>query len=397
MTSGGGMTRSYTLGPDHPVHRMQRIALAVGVLLLGGCVAAGLGSPQQFFRSYLIAYLFWFGIGMGSLVILMLHHVAGGGWGAVIRRLLESSTRTLPLMALLFLPIIFGMHGLYEWSHPEVVAHDEILRHKAPYLNEQFWLVRAVVYFAVWLILVRYLNRWSLEQDQSADAATARRLELISRGGLVLVVLTMTFASIDWVMSLEPHWASTIFGVLTLGGQVVSAMAFTITLAAWLASGDDAPLGKVIAKLQFHDLGKLQMAFIMVWAYLMLSQFLIIWSANLPEEIPWYINRSAGGWQYVSVVLLLSYFVVPFLILLSRDVKRRPRLLATVACAIIVARVIELFWFVIPAFHPGVLSIHWMDAVTLVGVGGVWLAFFLAQLKGRSLVAINDPSLPEVA
>lgn len=384
------------LGPEHPVHRMQRIALAVGVLLLAVCVAAGLASPDQFFRSYLIAYLFWFGIGFGCLVILMLHHVAGGGWGAVIRRLLEAGTRTLPLMALLFLPIVFGMHELYEWSHPEIVAHDEILRHKAPYLNAPFWLVRTVIYFAVWLTLVRYLNRWSLEQDQRADPATERRLEYISRGGLVLAALTMTFASMDWVMSLEPHWTSTIFGVLTVGGQVVSAMAFTITLAAWLASRDDAPLGKVIATLQFHDLGKLLMAFIMVWAYLMLSQFLIIWSANLPEEIPWYLNRSAGGWQYVAVVLMLSYFVVPFLILLSRSVKRNPRQLATVACIVIVARVIELFWFVIPAFHPKVLSIHWMDVVALVGLGGVWVAYFLAQLKGRSLVAIHDPALPEV-
>jgi hypothetical protein len=391
------MNGPYTLGPDHPVHRLQRTALLAGIVSLGLSGAGGLVSPAQFFQSYLIAYLFWFGIALGSLAILMIHHITGGAWGAVIRRLLESGTRTLPLMALLFLPVLLGTQQLYEWARPDALAHDPILRHKAAYLNVPFFAARAVSYFAAWLILGRYLNRWSLEQDQSLDPAPTRRMETLSRGGLLLIGLTMTFAAIDWMMSLEPHWFSTIYGILVMGGQVVSAMAFVIALAAWLAASPPAPLARVISRQQFHDLGKLLMAFIMLWTYFMLSQFLITWSGNLPEEIPWYQNRSRGGWQWVAVVLLLSYFVLPFLILLSRAVKQQPRRLAAVALAIIAARVVELCWLVIPAFHPDAVTVHWMDLLALIGVGGVWLWMFLGQLQRRSLVAVHDPSLPELA
>jgi len=391
------MNGPYSLGPDHPVHRLQRAALLAGIVALGLSGAGGLVSPAQFFQSYLIAYLFWFGIALGSLAILMIHHITGGAWGAVIRRLLESGTRTLPLMALLFLPVLLGTQQLYDWARPDALAHDPILRHKAAYLNVPFFAARAVFYFAAWLILGRYLNRWSLEQDQSPDPAPTRRMEMLSRGGLLLIGLTMTFAAIDWMMSLEPHWFSTIYGILVMGGQVVSAMAFVIALAAWLAASPQAPLARVISRQQFHDLGKLLMAFIMLWTYFMLSQFLITWSGNLPEEIPWYQNRSQGGWQWVAVVLLLSYFVLPFLILLSRAVKQQPRRLAAVALAIVAARVVELCWLVIPAFHPDAVTVHWMDLLTLIGVGGVWLWMFLGQLQRRSLVAVHDPSLPELA
>jgi hypothetical protein len=390
------MTEAIVLGPDHVLHRVQRGALVAGLLSLALCALGGFLSPLQFFRSYLVAYLFWFGIALGCLAILMIHHVTGGAWGAVIRRLLESATRTLPLMALLFLPILLGMHQLYQWSRPEVVAHDPILQQKSLYLNVPFFLGRAVLYFSVWMILVRYLNRWSLEQDRTVDPGPTRRMELLSRGGLVLVGLTMTFASIDWIMSLEPHWFSTIYGVLVMGGQVVTAMAFMIPVAALLANGR-GPLAEVMSNEQFHDLGKLLMAFVMLWAYFMLSQFLIIWAGNLPEEIPWYLSRSQGGWQWIAILLILGYFVLPFLILLSRDVKQHPRLLTTVALGVIGARFIDLFWMVMPAFHPGAFSIHWMDFVTLIGVGGIWVAFFIWQLKGRALVAIHDPSLPEHA
>lgn len=385
------------LPADHVLQRLQRAALIAGVCGLGVCVAAGFVTPTQFFRSYLVAYLFWLGIAIGCLAILMIHHITGGAWGAVIRRILESGTRTLPLLALLFLPVAVGLPYLYEWSRPDIVAHDAILQQKSVYLNVPFFLARAVLYFAVWLTIVRYLNRWSLEQDGTRDPGPARRLELLSRGGLLVVGLTMTFASVDWMMSLEPHWFSTIYGILVMGGQVVTAMAFVIPMAAVLADTPNGPLARVIAAEQFHDLGKLLMAFIMLWAYFMLSQFLIVWAGNLPDEIPWYIHRAQGGWQWIALMLVLGYFVVPFLILLSRDVKRRPRLLARVAIAIIVAQVLDLFWMVTPAFHPEGISVHWMDPVMLIGVGGIWLWAFVRQLKGRSLVAIHDPSFPELA
>jgi hypothetical protein len=397
MSNGQQTTAAIRLASDHVLNRVQRGALIAGVVSLAICAVGGLASPAQFFRSYLVAYMFFFGIGMGCMAILMIHHITGGAWGAVIRRLLESGTRTLPLMVLLFLPLVLGMHQLYEWTHVDVVAHDPALQHKAAYLNIPFFLVRAASYFVVWLLLMRYLNRWSLEQDGTLDAAPAQRMEMLSRGGLLLIGLTMSFAAIDWLMSIEPHWFSTIYGILIMGGQVLSAMAFVIPLAALLAADEHGPLAQVISKDQFHDLGKLLLAFVMLWTYFALSQFLIIWSANLPEEIPWYLKRLHGGWQWLGIAIILCHFVLPFLLLLSRDIKRRAGALAVVAAVVILARFADLFWMVTPAFYPAGITIHWMDLLTAVGVGGIWLWFFVWQLKGRSLVAIHDPSLPEHA
>jgi hypothetical protein len=385
--------QALSLGPNHVLHRVQRAGLIVGIVALGVCALAASAGPEQFFRSYLVAYLFWFSIGLGSMAILMIHHIAGGAWGAVIRRLLEGATRTLPLMALLFLPLVFGMHSLYEWARPEAVAHDPLLQHKSLYLNVPFFLARAAFYFAVWLTFTGLLNRWSLQQDSSTDPGLTRRLELLSRGGLVAIGLTMSFAAVDWVMSLEPHWYSTIYGVLIIGGQILNAMAFVIAVAALLV--DRGPLGGVIGTEQFHDLGKLLLAFVMVWAYFAFSQLLIIWSANLPEEIPWYLSRMRGGWEVVGIAIILFHFVLPFLILLSREVKRRANALAMVALGVMAIRFVDLFWLVTPAFSPSQITVHWMDAATLVGVGGIWLAVFVRQLQGRPLVALHDPSLPE--
>ncbi len=392
MSDGNAAQEVFLLSPDHVLRRVQRAGLSAGVVALGLCGAGALTSPAQFLRSYLVAYLFWFGIALGCLVILMIHHIAGGAWGAVIRRVLESGTRTLPLMALLFLPLAFGLGSLYEWARPEAVAHDALLQHNRPYLNVPFFLGRTVFYFVVWLTIARFLNRWSIEQDAAADPAVGRRLDLLSRGGLVAVGFTMTFASIDWVMSLEPHWYSTIYGILILGGQMLGAMAFVIPTTATLSRG---PLARVISAEQFHDLGKLMLAFVMLWAYFAFSQFLIIWSANLPEEIPWYLRRMSGGWQAVGVGIILFHFVLPFLVLLSRDVKRRAGALAGVALFVLLVRLVDVFWLVSPAFSPAAFAVHWMDIVTPVGVGGIWLWVFVWQLQRRPLLALNDPSLPQ--
>ncbi len=381
------------LGPEHALRRLQRLAAGVAVAAFVACAVGAIAQPEQFFRSYLFAFLYWFGIAMGALAILMIHHIAGGAWGAVIRRPLESATRTLPLMAVLFLPLLFGVGSLYEWANPEHVAHDHVLQHKAVYLNVPFFAARAAFYFAVWSLLVFFLNRWSMEQDKTGDPYIAYKLEQISRGGLVLVGLTMSFAAIDWVMSLEPHWFSTIYGVLILGGQVLTAMAFMIAVAATLAK--EGPLAAIIGKDQFHDLGKFLLAFVMVWAYFSFSQFLIIWSANLPEEIPWYLKRLQGGWEYVGLVIILFHFVLPFVVLLSRNVKRRPGRLAIVAMAVLLARAVDLFWVVTPAFSPSRLTVHWLDVAALAAVGGIWIWFFVAQMGARSVVAVHDPSLPE--
>jgi hypothetical protein len=372
--------------------RFQRPALIGGLGALALGLIGALYTPQQFFRSYLVAYLFWCGIALGSLAILMLQHITGGAWGAVIRRVLESATRTLPLLALFFLPLVFGLTHLYEWAQPEHVAHDAILQHKAAYLNVPFFLLRAVLYFGVWLLLAHFLSRWSLEQDSTPPEQQGVRLEYLSRGGLLLYSLTMTFASVDWVMSLEPHWFSTIYGILFIGGQVLSAFAFVIPVLMLLA--DRPPMSEIVSADQFQDLGKLLLAFIMLWAYFSFSQFLIIWAGNLPEETPWYIHRLHGGWQWIGAAQIVLHFALPFGILLSRDLKRNARLLSLVAVGVVFMRFVDLYWLVTPAFSPGVLSVHWLDIVTLFGVGGVWLAYFVNQLKGRPLLPLQDASLP---
>jgi hypothetical protein len=297
-------------------------------------------------------------------------------------------------MAVLFLPLLLGLADLYEWARPAVVAHDPVLQQKALYLNVPFFIVRAAFYFAVWITVAHYLNRWSLEQDRQPDPLVTRRLEMLSRGGLLLYGLTETFAAIDWAMSLDPHWFSTIYGILFMGGQGLSTFAFVIPVAAVIASR--APFSRIMAPAQFHDLANLMLAFVMLWAYFNLSQFLIIWSANLPEEIPWYLYRTRNGWQWVGLGLVVFHFALPFVILLSRDVKRRPHVLALVAAAVLGVRFIDVFWLLRPSLAHGVLGLHWLDFVTAAAVGGVWLWAFVGQLGTRPLVPLHDPYLPEV-
>jgi hypothetical protein len=389
MSSKTPNAERFYLGPDHPLVKMQGPARIAGLVALVLAVLGAFLDPAQFFRSYLTAYLFWLGIALGSLAILMLQHITGGAWGVVIRRSLEAATRTLPLMALLFLPLLLGVTHLYEWANAEHVAHDSMLQQKSTYLNVPFFVVRAVIYFSVWLILTYFLNRWSAEQDEGADVE--RRLEYVSRGGLLLFTLTMTFASIDWVMSLEPHWYSTIYGILFIGGQVLSAWAFVIPVLVRIA--ERPPFSAYITADQFHDLGKLLLAFVMIWSYFAFSQFLIIWSGNLPEETPWYLNRLRGGWQWLGGAEIVVHFALPFLVLLSRDLKRNGPMLAAVALGVLFMRFVDLFWMIQPAFSPGAFALHWLDAVTLVGVGGLWLSQLIGQLKTRPVLPLREPQL----
>lgn len=385
------MTDAGTFATIPDLARSRQRLLLVGVGGLALCAVGGFTNPTQFFFSYLLAFMFWLGIALGCLSIVMLHHLSGGAWGLVIRRLLEAGTRTLPLMAILFLPLLLGIPSLYVWARPDVMASDPILREKSLYLNVPFFLARALIYFGVWAGLAHFLNRWSLEQDRTADPALARRLQVLSAGGIVLYALTITFASFDWVMSLEPHWFSTIFGVLFMGGQALSALSFIIAAAVFLATRK--PLCDVLLPSHFHDLGKLLMAFIMLWAYFSFSQFLIIWSGNLTEEIPWYMHRLAAGWQWVGIALVLFHFAIPFAILLSRANKRKARILGWVAAGVIVMRVVDLFWLIGPEIHQEGLRVHWLDVAAPLAVGGVWLAWFLWQLGTRPLLPLNDPYL----
>lgn len=375
------------------LRRFQRRSFIIGLVGVVLCGVGGVFSPEQFFRSYLVAYLFWMGMPLGCLAITMLHELTGGGWGDVIRRLLESGTRTFPLLVLFFLPLVVGLPHLYVWARPEAVAGDELLQHKRAYLNVPFFLVRATVYFTVWGGVAYLLERWSRAQDALPRADLLRRSRLLSGPGLVLYGVAVTFASIDWVMSLEPHWSSTVYALLNMVGQGLMALALMIAAAAVLA--EHRPLVEVITPGHFHDLGNLLLTLVLLWAYLAFSQYLIIWSANLPEEIPWYLRRSQNGWAWVGLAVIVCYFVLPFLLLLSRDLKRNARALAWLAVAVIILSFMDLWWRVTPAFHASAWHVHWMDVATPIGLGGLWLATFAWQLQRRPLVPRDDPSLQE--
>lgn len=383
------------LPADHPVYRVQRGAMIAGGLGLLGCIALGIFDPTQFMRAYLLAYVFWTGGALGCLAILLIHHVTGGAWGVAIRRLLESGARTLPWMALLFLPIAIAPGHLYEWAQPEHVAHDPLLQHKALYLNVPFFIGRAVFYFVCWTLMTRALVRWSLLQDTTDDPKPTERLELISRGGLLLMGLTMTFASFDWMMSLEPHWFSTIYGVLFMGGCALTAFAVVIPMAALI--GTQPPVAGLVERDQFQDLGKLLLAFVMLWAYFNLSQFLITWAGNLPEEITWYLARTQGVWKWIAIAIVLFHFALPFVLLLSRNLKRSARGLAMVALFLLLVRFMDTFWLVVPAFDPESVTLHVVDVAALAAVGGFWLWLFVHQLEGRPLLPLRDPSQPVVS
>lgn len=379
------------------VDQFQRRSLLVGIAAVALCVLGAFFNAEQFFRSYLLAYVFWVGIALGCFAILMLQHMSGGAWGLVIRRVLESATRTFPLLAVLFIPIAIGVRSIYIWAGPHAGEGNEALQHaldhKAPYLNVPFFVGRAVFYFSIWILLSYLLNKWSLEQDRTKHRPLTTRLQGISGPGLVLYGFTVTFASIDWLMSLEPQWFSTIYGVLIMGGQGLSAMAFIIAVVVVLSRYK--PLSEVIKPSHLHDLGKLMLAFLMLWAYFGFSQFLIIWSGNLPEEIPWYVRRLQTSWKWVGLALVLLQFALPFVLLLSRDLKRNSRRLVIVAVAVIVMRLVDLIWLTVPEFHEGAFRIHWMDLLMPIGVGGLWLAYFAYQLKQRPLLPMGDPYLEE--
>ena len=368
-------------------------------LLTAGAAGAAVSSvgllldPSQFLQSYLMAYMFVLGIALGCLALGMVHQLSGGAWGVIIRRPIGAATRTLPVLTVLFLPIAFGMGHLYVWTDAALVARDEVLQHKHLYLNTPFFLARAAIYFAVWNTLTYFLNAWSLEQDETGDPRLARRMQVLSAGGLVAYGLTITFASFDWLMSLEPHWFSTIYGVLILGGQGLSALAFLIVVLVWL--GRRKPLAGIVVPAHLHDLGNLMLAFVMLWAYFSFSQYLIIWAGNLPEEIAWYLHRLQTGWRFVGLTLVLFHFAVPFCLLLSRAVKREADTIVKVAIGVLIVRLVDLFWLTAPEFHVHGVSVSWLDIVLPASLFTLWLGCFVWQLRGRAILPVHDPEFDE--
>jgi hypothetical protein len=381
--------------PTADIARLRLRGVVLGVVGIAGAAAGFFTQDRSlFWQSYLIGYIFWLGITLGSLALLMVQYLSGGAWGMLARRVFEASTRNIWLMIVLFLPIAMNLPVLYPWARPDALSHIEI-RDKVQYLNTPFFFIRAAIFFVVWGGLSFVLNAWSKEQDDAAPRLPGpmdRRFRVLAGPGLVLYFITITFMAVDWIMSLKPEFTSTIFGILTIGGQGLSTLAFTILILSALARFK--PVSDVAQPGHFHDLGKLTMAFVMLWAYFNISQLLIIWSANLPEEIPWYIARIQGPWTWVAVFILLGHFVLPMMLLLSRDLKRRAGMLAKVAIFVLFMRVVDLIWNIGPIFRKD-FTIHWLDFCLVAAIGGVWLFFFFTGLAGRALVPAHDPYFQE--
>jgi hypothetical protein len=376
------------------IGRVQQRALGAGLVGLVLCIIGYVKSPADFIHSYLLAFIFVLGLSLGSLGLLMLQHLTGGHWGILIRRPLESATRALPLVLVLFVPIFFGMKYLYSaWLNAPASGEGSLSQFQQSYLTSDWFKIRAVIYFAVWLLLMFFFNRWSKEQDVNReDRSLRRRLKMAAGPGIILYVFAMSFAAIDWVMSISPHWASTIYGFLFVAGQLISSMSLMIAVMVLLAGSE--PLAGVIQKRHLHDLGKLLLAFVMLWAYFDFSQLLITWSGNQPEEISFYRTRLYGGWGVVAVVVLIFHFFVPFFLLLSRDLKRNPKLLPRVAVWLIFMRFVDLFWMTRPEFTSSAIPSVW-DLAAALALGGLWLCVFAWQLKQRPLLPLGDPKLEE--
>lgn len=377
----------------------QRNFLLAGA---AGLVLSGVGyatNPVMFFPAYLIAYMLVLGLTLGALGFLMVHQLSGGAWGVVSRQSLGAASRVLPYVTLLFIPIVLGMPHLYEWTHTDVVNADPILTNKAAYLNTNFFLVRAALYFVVWNALSFLLNKWQKEQDETGNPELPLRMQRLSAAGILLYVITMSFAAFDWVMSRDPHWFSTIYGILVIVGQGLVTLAFQIIILTWLARRK--PMSTALTTTYLHDLANLMFAATVLWAYMSFSQYLIIWSGNLPEEIMWYLHRMQGGWTTLAVILVVSHFAAPFFLLLMRGIKQNAGLVRKVAMWMIFARLIDLFWLVAPETeHEGgpismMGALSWQTIVVPLALLALWVGLYMQQLRQRPLLPVHDPQFEE--
>ena len=397
------MPTSY-LAPNE-INRLRTLTLGIGgicALIVLGVAIALPEYREQALRSWLLGFIFWGGIALGCLGVLMLQYLTGGAWGVVIRRILEAGTRTLPVIILMFIPLAIGVgtRSFYEWTH--LTTADPVMAQRGAFMTPWAWIVRSVIYFAIFGLMAFLLNRWSAKQDRTETVEESRLvLEGASRfsgPAMVIYCLIVTFASVDWMLSLDAHWFSTIWGLLFVAGWGLSCFCFVIAVMAFLS--DKAPMDRVVGRRHFHDLGKLVLALVMVWAYFNFSQFLIIWSGNLPEETGWLLTRMKGGWGYIGIALIVFHFAFPFLVLLQQDFKRRAKWIATLAIFILLMRLVDMFFMIGPSnrivtygWAQGTFYISWLDIVAPVAVGGIWLWWFFGELMKRPLVPLKDPYL----
>ncbi len=364
--------------------------------LLGGGVAAlalttlgGLAYPQQFFISWLMGEIFWLGLALGSMAWAMIHYLTGGRWGNPLRRVFESAMGTLPFLLATFLPLLFGLRFLYPWAAGNTLSADHVVQQHHIYMSAWAFGLRGLVVFGIWILLAWRLRRLSIQQDHTESAEPTRKLRALSGPGLVAYPLTATFAFVDWIMSTEPNWYSTVFPILICVGQMLSALSAGILMLFFMRR--EKSVESTSGPEAFQHLGSLLLAMTMMWAYLAFSQLLIIWSGDLPHEISWYLHRSAGLWKYVALFLFAFHFAIPFALLLSRRNKRYIQRLALVAATVLVAHVVDIWWLVVPSFHPNGLWFHWMNLTAFAGMGAIWLGLFGLKLGRAPLLPLNDP------
>jgi hypothetical protein len=366
-------------------------AAILGVALLAASIALGDGHQLPF--SYLTAFVYWLTVALGGLFFVLVHYIARSGWSVVVRRLAEHVAATVPLFALLFVPIWLWRHELFHWTHAETVAGDPLLRHKAAYLNDGGFLLRAIVFFAVWTAVAWYYRRQSAQQDTSGDRTITRRLQKLGPLSAILFALTLAFASYDWVMSLEPHWFSTMFGPYVFAGSAVAIYSFLILLV--LALQRQGPMRNLVTGEHYHDLGKMLFGFVVFWAYLGFSQFMLIWYANIPEETVWFNMRWHHGWQYVSIFLAAAHFFVPFFWLIGQPAKRSRWRLTAAAVWMMLMHWVDVYWMVMPTLHHEAFRISVLDVTCWLGVGALFLALLARLMAGPALVPVRDPRLAE--
>ena len=384
--------------------RLQWLGLVVGVVGIVIGLIGAFTQPALFFNAYHYAFFFCIGIPLGGLAITMLHHLTGGNWGLAIRRECEAAALTLPLMAVLFIPIALGTKHLFPWGNEELVHHDKILQHQHVYFNSTWFIIRGVFYFVVWIAMAVMLGKWSLEFERTDDIRTLKRIRKLSAGGLLAFIATLSMAAFDWVMSREMHFYSTIIGLMIAVGMALSALVFAIAMLRILAEEED--LRNFLSGDVLNDLGNLILTLVILWAYMSFAQFLIIWMGNISHETPWYIHRGLGqmanGWKFVALVLLIFHFAVPFLLMLSRDAKRDLKFLSSVAIMVLVVRALDVYWIIAPSSgptHDDRQKVSWMDFPLLIGMFGLWFAMFVAMLRRRPLLAREelDPEEAEEA
>jgi len=385
--------------PPIDTGKLQLGALVVGLIALAGAAILGFTTAGSFFESYLMSYMFILGLSLGSLMLVFVVHLAGGSWGALILRPLEAAVSLIPLLALLFIPILFAMKDLYPWTDPAFVAAWPMVEAKTAYLNTPFFIARAVAVFAIWTLGAFLYRSLSRRQDETSVESQAGRAgyRMKSMAGLwvVLYILSMTFAAFDWAMSVTPTWFSGIYPGILMASQVISALALIILVMVALAKVNPT-IDKLLTPKRLQDLGNLLMAVTMFWAYTHISQLIIQWSNNVSETATWYYSRLGPDWVGFSAFILFFGFFAPFMILFSRWVKRRRRALSIVAVWALVVQLMNIYWILAPEFQRSGAQLTLIDVLLTVGMVGIWVALYARALGARNVLPANDPRLVKV-